>query len=169
MPSASTTFRIARKTSKIDLMATLMPRPDMTVTASVRADWNQYPTLIGRQGYDTFRGHAAMASGSSETARRGMACMGPASIIQQHAHGERQPDAGAPLATDTPDDTLGGPTYPLADRWWAADEERNWSGGASLTHYFGAARYLGRTRLDFSWKVRGVARHHRLLYARPAL
>ncbi len=59
-------------------------------------------------------------------------------------------DAGAPLATDTPNATLGGPTYPLADRWWAADKQRNWSGGASLTHYFGATRY-GPTRLDFSW------------------
>lgn len=49
------------------------------------------------------------------------------------------------LATDTPNDALGGPTYPLADRWWAADEERNWSGGAALTHYFGTVR------LDFSW------------------
>ena len=71
-------------------------------------------------------------------------------------------DAGAPLATDTPDDTLGGPTYPLANRWWAADEERNWSGGAALTHYFGSD-----TRLDFSWNYessRGITSYN---YASP--
>ena len=43
-----------RTENKVDVMTTLMPRPDMTVTASVRADWNQYPTQIGRQGYDTY-------------------------------------------------------------------------------------------------------------------
>jgi hypothetical protein len=39
-----------RTENKIDLMATLMPRPDMTVSASLRGDWNQYPTqLDGRR------------------------------------------------------------------------------------------------------------------------
>jgi hypothetical protein len=54
-------------------------------------------------------------------------------------------DAGAPLAVDTPNDTLGGPTYPLSNQWWAADEERNWSSGASIMHYFGPVR------LDLDW------------------
>jgi len=42
-----------RRENKLDLMLTLMPRDDMTVSASVRGDWNQYPTEIGRQGYDS--------------------------------------------------------------------------------------------------------------------
>jgi hypothetical protein len=137
----------ARTENKIDLMTTLMPRPDMTVTASVRGDWNQYPTLIGRQGYDT---SAAMLQWQwqFETLSSLSAWIG---LDHSSMHMANVNDAGAPLATDTTDDTLGGATYPLANRWWAADEERNWSGGASLTHYFGATRYLGRTRLDFSW------------------
>jgi hypothetical protein len=72
-------------------------------------------------------------------------------------------DAGAPLATDTPNDALGGPTYPLANQWWAADKQRNWSGGASLTHYFAATRYVGPTRLDFSWNyqaARGITSYN---------
>lgn len=72
-------------------------------------------------------------------------------------------DARAPLATDTPDDTLGGSTYPLANRWWAADEQRNWSGGATLTHYFGAIGRVGPTRLDLSWNYqasRGVTSYN---------
>src|SRR5260370_35426157 len=70
-------------------------------------------------------------------------------------------DTGAPLATDTPNATLGGPTYPLAARWGAADKERNWSGGASLTPYSGATRY-GPRRLDFGWShqpSRGITRY----------
>jgi hypothetical protein len=66
-------------------------------------------------------------------------------------------DAGAPAAVDTPDDTLGGATYPLANRWWAADEQRNWSGGISLT------QYLGAVRLDLAWHYlssRGITSYH---------
>jgi hypothetical protein len=130
-----------RTEHKIDLMATLMPRPDMTLTASVRGDWNQYPTLIGRQGYDT---SAAMLQWQwqFQTLTSMSAWVG---LDRSSMHMANVNDAGAPLAIDTPDDTLGGATYPLANRWWAADEQRNWSGGASLTHYFGAAR------LDLSW------------------
>jgi hypothetical protein len=68
-----------------------------------------------------------------------------AAIDHSSLHMANVNDAGAPLATDTPNDALGGPTYPFADRWWAADKERNWSGGAALNHYFGTMR------LDFSW------------------
>jgi hypothetical protein len=130
-----------RTENKIDVMAALMPRPDMTVTASVRGDWNQYPTAIGRQGYDT---SAATLQWEWQFAERTDVSLW-AAIDHSSMHMANVNDAGAPLALDTPNDALGGPTYPLADRWWAADEERNWSGGAALTHYF------GRMRLDFDW------------------
>jgi hypothetical protein len=48
-------------------------------------------------------------------------------------------------AADTPDDALGGPTYPLANRWWASDEQRDWSGGLALSHE------LWRARVDLGW------------------
>jgi hypothetical protein len=65
------------------------------------------------------------------------------------------------LAADTPDNTLGGSTYPLANMWWANDEERNWSAGAILSHYFGS------TRLDLTWNYessRGITSYS---YASP--
>jgi hypothetical protein len=130
-----------RRENKIDLMATVMPRSDMTVTASLRGDWNQYPTEIGRQGYDT---SAAMLQWEWRPAVRTSISLW-AAIDRSSMHMANVNDAGAPLAADTPNDALGGPTYPLADRWWAADEERNWSGGAALTHYFQAVR------LDLNW------------------
>jgi len=130
-----------RTENKIDLMATVMPRPDMTLTASVRGDWNQYPTEIGRQGYDT---SAAMVQWEWQPEARTSISLW-AALDHSSMHLANVNDAGAPLAVDTPDDSLGGPTYPLANRWWAGDEERNWSGGAALTHYFRAVR------LDLNW------------------
>jgi hypothetical protein len=48
------TYDIANRTeNKLDLMSTFAPREDLTVTASFRGDWNSYPALIGRTGYNT--------------------------------------------------------------------------------------------------------------------
>jgi hypothetical protein len=138
-----------RTENKIDLMATVMPRPDMTVTASVRGDWNVYPTEIGRQGYDTTA--ATLQWEWQPEARTNLSLW--AAIDHSSMHMANVNDAGAPLATDYPNAALGGPTYPLADQWWAADEQRNWTGGAALTHYF------RDVRLDFSWNylsARGI-------------
>ncbi len=44
----------SRDQRKANLMATLAPREDMTITASLRGDWNDYDARIGRQGYSTF-------------------------------------------------------------------------------------------------------------------
>jgi hypothetical protein len=146
-----------RTENKIDVMATVMPRPDMTVTASVRGDWNQYPTEIGRQGYDTSA--ATLQWEWQPQERTSMSVW--ASIDHSSMHMANVNDAGAPLAVDTPDNTLGGATYPLADLWWAADEEHNWSGGATLTHYF------REMRLDFVWNYqssRGITSYG---YASP--
>ena len=43
----------SRDESKVDLMATIMPRDDMTFSASIRGDWNDYDAVLGRQRYDT--------------------------------------------------------------------------------------------------------------------
>ena len=141
-----------RTENKIDLMATTMPRPDMNVTASVRGDWNQYPTEIGRQGYATSA--ATLQWEWQFAARTGLNLW--VAIDHSSLHMANVNDAGAPLAVDTPNDALGGPTYPLANRWWAADEERNWSGGAAVTHYF------GKNHLDLNWNYqssRGITNY----------
>ena len=141
-----------RNEHKIDLMATLIPRPDMTLTASVRGDWNQYPTQIGRQGYNTvattlqWEWQFQALSSLSMWAGYDRSSMHMANVND---------------AAGTPDDTLGGPVYPLANQWWASDQQRNWSGGASLTHYFGPAR------LNFDWNYlssRGITSYS---YASP--
>jgi hypothetical protein len=126
-----------REESKIDLMATFLLRPDMSVTASLRADWNRYPSAIGREAYDTA---AAMLQWEWQLQPQASTRVW---VAWDHSgvHLANVNDA----AVDTPNDTLGGPTYPLANRWWAQDEERNWSGGASLTRTF------GRARVDLGW------------------
>ena len=143
-----------RTENKIDLMATAMPRPDMTVTATVRGDWNQYPTEIGRQGYNT---SAAMLQWEWQPEARTNLSLW-AAVDHSSMHMANVNDA----SINTPDDTLGGSTFPLANRWWAADEERNWSGGAAITHYIRAVR------LDFNWNYlssRGITSYN---FAGPA-
>jgi hypothetical protein len=60
-------------------------------------------------------------------------------------------------AVDTPNEALGGPTYPLGNQWWASDKQRNWSGGATLNHYFGPVR------ADLGWNyisTRGITAYN---------
>jgi Putative outer membrane beta-barrel porin, MtrB/PioB len=146
-----------RTENKLDVMATVMPRPDMTVTASVRGDWNQYPTVIGRQGYDT---SSAVLQWEWQPEERTTMSLWTA-LDHSSMHMANVNDAGAPLAADTPNDALGGPTYPLADMWWANDEERNWSAGAILSHYFGS------TRLDLTWNYESSRDITSYSYASP--
>jgi hypothetical protein len=125
-----------RTENKIDLMATVIPRSDMTVTGSVRGDWNDYPTQIGRQGYNTL---SAMLQWEWQFETRTSMSLW-AGFDRSSLHMANVNDS-----TDTPDAALGGSTYPYANQWWASDEERNWSGGAQLTHYF------NQVRLDLRW------------------
>ena len=126
-----------RDENKLDVMATVAPASDMTVSGSVRADWNQYPTLIGRQGYNTYA-----ATLQYEWQFRALTSIKTwVGLDHSSLHLANVNDA----AVDTPDDALGGPTYPLANRWWAADEERDWSGGVALSHDF------WRARVDLGW------------------
>jgi hypothetical protein len=126
-----------RTENKIDLMATLMPLPDMTVSASVRGDWNQYPTAIGRQGYNT-----TAATLQWEWQFRALSSVSAwVGLDRSSMHLSDVNDA----TVNTTDDTLGGSTYPYANQWWANDKQRNWSGGAALNHY------IGPVRIDLGW------------------
>ena len=136
-----------RDESKLDLMLTAVPREDMTLTGTLRADWNQYPSEIGRQGYDTY---AAMLQWEWQPAARSNV-----SLWMGFDHSSLHM-ANVRDANDTPDATLGGATYPQENRWWANDEERNWSAGASLSHQFGIVR------ADLGWNYlssRGITRY----------
>jgi hypothetical protein len=143
-----------RNEHKIDLMATLMPRPDMTFTASVRGDWNQYPTEIGRQGYNT------MASVLQwEWQFQALSSLNMwVGYDRSSMHLSDINDA----PVSSPDDTFGGPVYPLTNQWWANDKERNWSGGASLTHHFGP------TSLNFDWNYQSSRGLTSYSYASPS-
>jgi hypothetical protein len=138
-----------RNENKVDLMATVMPRPDMTISASLRGDWNQYPTVIGRQGYNT-----TAATVTWEWRFRALSSLNVwAGLDRSSLHLSDVNDA----AVDTPNDLLGGSTYPYANQWWASDKQRNWSGGASLYHY------IGPVRVDLGWNyisTRGITAYN---------
>jgi hypothetical protein len=125
-----------RTENKVDLMATVMPRYDMTLSGSVRSDWNQYPTQTGRQGYSTYS-TVLQWEWQVEALTSMSAWVG---LDHSAVHLADVNDA-----TPSADGALGGPTYPLANQWWANDKERNWTGGAQLTHQ------VGPVRLDVSW------------------
>ena len=136
-----------RKQNKVDLMLTAAPREDMTLTGTLRADWNQYQAEIGRQGYNTY---AAMLQWEWQPdTRTNMSVWTGFDHSSLHL-------ANVTNAALTPDATLGGPTYPSGNRWWANDEDRNWSAGASLSHQFGIVR------ADLGWNYlssRGITRY----------
>jgi hypothetical protein len=126
----------SRDEHKIDLMATIMPREDMTLSASLRGDWNDYDAELGRQKYDTI-GVALQWEWQPSP-------LTTASIY----YGYDESKLGLANVNDTDggsDPTLGGETYPLAGRWWADDKQRNHTGGVTLTHKF------GRVRFDANW------------------
>ena len=134
-------------------MATLMAREDMTFTASVRGDWNDYDAVLGRQGYDTL-GVALQWEWQPSPATS-------ASVF--YGYDESTLDLANVNDLEFGDDpSLGGETYPLDGRWWAKDRQKNHNAGATLTHAF------GRVRLDASWNyidARGTTSYR---FATPA-
>ncbi|MBS0584007.1 MAG: MtrB/PioB family outer membrane beta-barrel protein [Proteobacteria bacterium] len=128
----------SRDENKIDVMATVMPRDDMTLSASVRGDWNSYDAQIGRQAYDTvgatLQWDWQLATQSSlgayvawDRSRLGM------SNVQ-----DKQGGSGV-------DPSLGGPNYALTGQWWTTDAQRDWYAGLTFNHN------IGRARFDLNW------------------
>ena len=126
----------SRTQNKIDLMATFILPREMTIYASVRGDWNDYDATLGRRGYDTLGGSLQWEWQPS-----------PATVASAW-YGYDRSDLDIAnvndLAMDA-DPTLGGPTYPEANRWWVDDRQRNHYAGANLT------KRLGRLTLDAAW------------------
>jgi hypothetical protein len=129
----------SRDENKVDVMATLIPRDDMTISASVRGDWNDYDAELGRQGYDTLGVTLQWEWQPSPTTNASVyygfdrSTLGLANVNEINATGT--------------DPSLGGGTYPDLGRWWADDKQRNHSAGATLSHR------IGRVRVDANWNM----------------
>jgi len=128
----------SRDENKVDLMATVMPRDDMTISASLRGDWNSYDAQIGRQDYDTYGAtlqwewQPMIATNVSAYVAVDRSRLNLANVQDQ------QSGAGT-------DPRLGGANYALDGMWWLHDKQRDYYAGAIFNHDF------GRVRLDASW------------------
>jgi hypothetical protein len=128
-----------RTENKIDLMATIAPRDDLTVSASFRGDWNVYSgVLIGRQGYDTWA--AQLSSEWAPTPTDSVS----AYVGIDHSTLSMASVAGGPGNTPSCAD-LGCAFYPFANQWWESDHERNYSAGLTVLHR------VDRATFDLSW------------------
>lgn len=127
----------SRDQNKLDLMATFMPRDNMSLSASLRGDWNDYDARIGRQNMDTlgfslqWEWQPSPRTNASAFVTLDRSKLGIANVNE--------------IVTNSPDPGLGGATYALDGRWWAHDTQRNQSFGALLNHDF------GRVRVDANW------------------
>jgi hypothetical protein len=121
-------YDIADRTdNKVNLMATVVPREDMTVTGTVRGEWSRNSEMIGRQRYDTF---AATLQWEWQPV--------PATDLSVYVGYDRSNlslsnVAGIRGATSG---VLGSAGYPLANQWWGGDNERNYSAGTTLQKNF---------------------------------
>jgi hypothetical protein len=128
----------SRDENKINLMLTVMPRDDMTISGSVRGDWNRYDAQIGRQAYDTvgatlqWEWQPATTTNVSAYVAWDRSRLGFSNVQDQQA--------GAGV-----DPSLGGANYALDGQWWLTDAQRDFYAGLTLNHS------IGRARFDLSW------------------
>jgi Putative outer membrane beta-barrel porin, MtrB/PioB len=125
-----------RSENKVDLMATITPRDDLTISASFRGDWNTYPAQLGRQGYNT---HAAQISTDWAPA--------PNESISTYIGYDDSTlhQAAVASASGAACANLGCPYYPTSNQWWSTDHERNYSAGVTARHR------IDRTTFDLAW------------------
>ncbi|RZZ81061.1 MtrB/PioB family outer membrane beta-barrel protein [Pseudoxanthomonas winnipegensis] len=126
----------SRTENKLDVMATFVLPSDMTLYASARTDYNDYDAVLGRRGYNTRAGSLQWEWAPAETTT--------ASAWFGVDHSDLDL-ANVNDANTGQDPTLGGSVYPLANRWWVSDLQRNRYAGANLT------RKLGPATLDLAW------------------
>ncbi|MEO8670064.1 MAG: MtrB/PioB family outer membrane beta-barrel protein [Tahibacter sp.] len=133
--------------NKYTFTATVAPRHDMTVNATVRAERNGYAAVLGRQHSDT-TGATLQWEWQPSPSTSASAYLGyDTSELVLANIGDQ--DAGS-------DPSLGGAAYPDDGRWWARDEQRTRSAGASFFHDF------GKLRFDTHWnylRARGTTRY----------
>jgi hypothetical protein len=142
-------YDIANRTqNKVDVMGTIAPREDLTITASFRGDWNSYPTLLGRQRYSTLAAQISAEWVPTPTDNVSAYIGYDNSTLGQSGV------TGSPAGSETPScPNLGCVFYPLADQWWSTDHERNYSAGLTVRHQ------MDRVSFDLAWSYiysRGV-------------
>jgi len=133
-----------RDQHKIDLMGTIAVAPEMTVYASVRADRNDYDTLIGRQGYDTLAATLNWEWQPSAASTVGLWFGYDKSTLRMSNTNDvsagRDPNLGG-----VPPAQGGNAAYPDGYRWWMDDRQSNLNAGFNLQ------QSLGRATLNLDW------------------
>lgn len=128
----------SRDENKIDLMATFIPHDDMTISASLRGDFNSYDAKIGRQDYDTYSGTLQWEWQFAPATNLSAFVAVDRSRLKLANVQDQQSGVGA-------DPTLGGANYALNGVWGLSDKQRDYYAGAIFNHSF------ARLRLDASW------------------
>jgi hypothetical protein len=129
----------SRDENKADLIATLMPREDMTVSATLRGDWNDYDAVLGRQRMDNLGATLAWDWQPAPATSASVFLAWDRSRLRL-ANVNEINDSGS-------DPALGGSTFPDIGRWTAEDQERDRSLGATFNHR------VGRVTLDAGWTL----------------
>lgn len=143
-----------REQNKLSVMATAVLPNDMTLSASVRGNWNDYGAEIGRQKQDSL--------GTSLQWEWQPAAGKVASAWYGYDESEMRFGNANDAAVPTADADLGGSTYPLDRRWWHQDEQENQYAGANWT------QAVGKATFDAAWNwtySRGINSYE---YASPA-
>lgn len=144
----------SRDQEKLDVMATIMPRDDMTLSASVRADRNSYDAILGRQDYDTW---GATLQWEWQPANGSNVSVYVASDQSRLKLANVQDQAGGAGA----DPTLGGTTYPLDGVWNMRDKQRDYYSGVTFR------QRIAKVRLDMNFNTVYSRGTDRYAYASP--
>ena len=122
--------------NKLHLQAMFTLPHDMTLSAQVRGERNDYDAELGRTGWDTY-GTSLQWDWQPSTA-----------TVASAWYGYDRADLDMANVNDgvmTADPHLGGASYPVANRWWMTDRQRNHYAGANLS------QRIGRATLTADW------------------
>ena len=111
--------------NKLHVQAMLTLPHDMTLSAQLRGERNDYDAELGRTGWDTY-GTSLQWDWQPSSATVASAWYGYDRADLDFANVN---DSGAM----TPDPSLGGANYPDANRWWVSDKQRNHYAGANFS------------------------------------
>lgn len=145
----------SRDQNKTSLMVTTMPRTDMTLSLSLRGDWNSYDAEIGRQSYNTYG--TTLQWEWQPAPLTNLSVYGAWDKSRLHLANVQDQQAGAGV-----DPTLGGPNYALDGTWDLHNKQQNYYAGATVDHT------IGRVRLDANWNYIHSRGRDNYSYAGPS-
>jgi hypothetical protein len=120
--------------NKLYLQAMFTLPHDMTLSAQLRGESNDYKAELGRTGWDTY-GTSLQWDWQPSS-----------STVASAWYGFDRADLDTANVNDlamTPDPELGGTSYPEANRWWLSDRQRNHYAGANLSQRIHKATLTG--------------------------